>query len=67
MLRDRPTPDPAPDTSGPMLTCGDPECQHTVEPDRHALASGSLACPECDGWAFQARLVEPRPAGGEGA
>jgi hypothetical protein len=48
-----------------VLTCGDPSCQHTFEPDRIDFEAGSLACPECGGWTFQARLVEPTPAGGE--
>jgi hypothetical protein len=64
MLRDHPTQPPGQDTAGVVLTCGESDCQHTFEPDRHALATGSLACPRCDGWTFQARLTEPHPSGG---
>ncbi|MCA1677165.1 MAG: hypothetical protein LC799_34965 [Actinobacteria bacterium] len=48
-----------------VLTCGSNACGHTFEPDPVALASGSLTCPSCSGWTFQAELVEPgagRPA-----
>lgn len=42
-----------------VLTCTSAECRHTFEPDRVALASGTLACPCCDGWTFRAELAEP--------
>jgi hypothetical protein len=65
MLREHPTPTPAPDAVAVVLTCGDPTCQHTFEPDRIDFEAGPLACPECGGWTFQARLVEPTAVGGD--
>jgi hypothetical protein len=59
MLRDHPITAAPVEPGGVVLTCGDPSCQHTFEPDPHALGAGLLACQECGGWTFQARLAEP--------
>ena len=65
MLRDPVDSTPEPDTPGVVLTCGDPACRHTFEPDPVVFATARLACPRCDGWTFAAELTEPAPAGGD--
>lgn len=62
MLRDHPTPDAATEPASVVLTCGDPHCRHTFAPHPSALATGSLACPRCEGWTFTVQLTEPAAA-----
>ena len=59
------TPPPVEAPLNVVLTCGNPECRHTFDPDPIAFAGGRLACPSCGGWTFRAELTEPTPGGGQ--